>query len=242
VEALPLKENQMTYHADLGFEPPTTTSADAAFIARREQRLFDSEIDKKAAAIPDLSVKSYVVSGVTVWASYQSPAADAAIKRMKQEINRFGAGLDVNGLVGPKTTSALKLITSRYSGASGLTGAKVRELASIAAGGEQMVAKRASEVWSFVYDLAEQYGFIKHPAVAVAPKTGEGGGAQIPPPPAGTVPPPPGIASAGIMGILKSPLGLAALAVGVVLVVRSMQGRGGSRGRKTKRVRALARA
>jgi hypothetical protein len=245
----------MTYHQDLG-EP--RGSEEQQLLERRDalmdRRAADAKVAARTAYFSDLSVKPYVVSGVNVWASYQSPTADTEIKRMKQELNRFGSGLDVNGMVGPKTTSALKQIASRYSGAQGLTGAKVRRLAQIAAGpdgswtgpgtrgSEEQIARRAREVWDFVYDLAEEYGFIKKPAVATSPKKGEGGKATIPPPPPGTTPPPPGGGGMGVMAILKSPIGLAALAVGAVLVYRSMSGGGSSRSRKTKRVRALAHA
>lgn len=229
----------MTYHQDLGEQSGQEQQLLEQRDALMDRHAADVKVAARAATFPDLSVKSYVVSGVTVWASYQSPSADAEIKRMKQEINRFGAGLDINGMVGPKTTSALKQIASRYSGAQDLIGAKVRELARIADGGEEKVAKRAHEVWDFVYDMAEWYGYLKKPAVATSPKKGEGGKATIPPPPPGTIPPPPGGGSMGVMAILKSPIGLAALAVGAVLVYRSMSGSKG-RGRKTKRVRALA--
>lgn len=181
----------------------------------------------------DLPVKAYVVSGTTVWGSYQSPEANNILITLKQQINRFGAGLDVNGLIGPKTVDAIKHVVASITPSSPQWDKGVA-LAHMAAGGPESVAKQALVAWSYVKDIGDEYGW---PTTA-PPKTS--------PPPAPSKPTSSSTAApvftaayaaqpesygggfmSSIINMVKTPLGLVALAIGGVLIYRSKRGKGG---------------
>lgn len=124
------------------------------------------------AVEPDLSVKEYVVSGVRVWASYQSPEADKVLRSIKANMNKLGAGVSTDGLIGPVAAERLVKIADKYKPASGFPYAGTPEAAAmdllaLAKGGSSVIAKRGIAVERLIKVLADKYGS----SIATVPAT-----------------------------------------------------------------------
>lgn len=103
------------------------------------------------APVRDLQVKGYPNG----WASYQSPYSNDVLKGLQRELNRFGSGLSVDGVVGASTVSAVKRIGEQFRYSS--YGTIATNLLNIAAGGPQMVATKGEYARYFISLLADKF-------------------------------------------------------------------------------------
>lgn len=188
----------------------------------------------------DLQVKKYS-SG---WASYQSPASNEALRGLQAELNRFGAGLSVDGVIGASTVAAVSRVANIYSGGSGVYADIARNLAGIASGGAERVAVKGAYARYFVSVLADKYAAGYGPTreqVATAEResgsSSSGGGGYTPPV---ITPGQPIIAaSPGIGEPNKAIMAAGAVIVGALIIKNLRKGkRGGARStRRTTRRR-----
>ncbi len=126
----------------------------------------------------DLSVKEYTVSGVKVWGSYQSPDADKTLRSLKSNMNRLGASVSSDGLIGSVAVSRLNDIADRFITntaplkADGIASDTAQEIRKIARNGSaETVAKRGYVLNYYVKTLADTFG-------SASPTSGGGGGSS----------------------------------------------------------------
>lgn len=186
-----------------------------------------------------LSVKAYKVSGVTVWGSYNSPETNQVLTLMKGQINRFGAKLDYNGLIGPKTVDAIKKINAQYPSQYS------QLLTTFTAGGPQMVALQGRSIWNAMARIANDAGLKTSaeggpsgggengPAtIAARPPSSSGGGGGV------IQPYDPSVAATSVTGMLNNMSDTTKMVLGggfvlaAFLVARGGKRAGGKKGRR----------
>lgn len=118
-----------------------------------------------------LSVKEYTLSnGARVWASYESPASNSAIKAMKTALARFtrvtGVAVTIDGLISSVTVSAVQT-AAQYAIANDL--AALGYLVKGAAVNPKTLAERAHVVGRLLNDIANQLN-IGGPVVQTTPR------------------------------------------------------------------------
>jgi hypothetical protein len=149
------------------------------------------EVDT-ASNTSTLSVREYTLSnGAKVWASFQSPASDLAIKSMKTALARFtrvtGAAVQVDGLISTVTVTAVRA-AAQYAIANGL--AALGYLVQGASASPKTLAERAHVVGRLLNDIADQLSLGGPIATAPRPSSG-GGGSHTQQPSTSPVPVPP---------------------------------------------------
>lgn len=107
------------------------------------------------APTSDLQVKAYPKGGAIVWASYQSPSSNATLQSLQRELNRFGFGLSVDGVIGAATVNAVATVAARYK--TSQLGNVASNLAGIASGGAERVATKGQYALYFVSLLADHF-------------------------------------------------------------------------------------
>lgn len=113
--------------------------------------MFVQALGMAPAPTRDLQVKKYPNG----WASYQSPYSNEVLRGLQRELNRFGAGVAVDGVIGTGTVSAVRRVAETYRSSS--YGTIAANLGTIAEGGAELVAKKGEYARYFLSLLADKF-------------------------------------------------------------------------------------
>lgn len=225
----------MTYHGDLGFIPPRRPRPPRRPSIRPGKplaglgALFESVGD---VAVAPLSVKYYPTTGA--WASYQSAAADATLRGVNQAIGSLGFPSSYDGLIRDTTATRVKLIATwalqpTFSGMKLVAGGTVGHAGTILASlpTAEAIAKRGTEALWALQALAGVTAFRTFMQSAAAGKATTPSTTPGALPPDVLPPPPPGGGAMDrLLATLKTPLGMAAVGVGGLLLYTATRGGG----------------